>query len=282
MREKQRFYSLTQTGNVADLNIYGDITPWAWEELGEVSAVSLSRQLESIAGVSQINVHINSYGGEVAEGLAIYNALRRNPAKIVTTCDGMACSIASVIFMAGDERIMSESSVLMIHNAFVCAVGDAAELRKQADDVEKINEASKAAYLSRASIDEAELTQMMDAETFISPEEAFSMGFATAVETFDEVSAYSQSAKRSVIQKLLTKSASQAADDTDQFLKHGVNAQGAENSQEDTEQAVKDPDDDPDEPDDDQDDPDEPDDDPEKRPTQKQSFIQFLTMEVNQ
>ena len=98
-----RYYSLVQNGTEADINIYGDITSWAWEEFGEMSAVNLSKQLEQLEGVSKINVYINSYGGEVAEGLAIYNSLKRHPAEVVTVCDGFACSIASVIFMAGDK-----------------------------------------------------------------------------------------------------------------------------------------------------------------------------------
>ena len=131
--------------------------------------------------VDEINVNINSYGGEVAEGLAIFNALKRHKAKINTRCDGFACSIASVIFMAGDKRVMNDASLLMIHNAWTYASGDANELRKQADDLDLITDQSKKIYLSKVSISEDELAQLMDEETFIDSDAAIEMGFATDV-----------------------------------------------------------------------------------------------------
>ena len=179
---KKKYFSLEKANQTATLNIYGDITSWAWEELGEVSAVNLSKQLDVLGDVEQIDVFINSYCGEVAEGLAIYNALRRHKAKVRTYCDGFACSIASVIFMAGDERVMNESSLLMIHNAWTCAAGNAEELRKQADDLEKITQASVEAYKAHSSLTEEEIKELMNNETWILPEEALSYGFATSIE----------------------------------------------------------------------------------------------------
>lgn len=179
---KRNYYSLEKTNQTATINIYGDITSWAWEELGEVSAVNLSKQLDALGDVNEINVYINSYGGEVAEGLAIYNALKRHKAKVTTCCDGFACSIASVIFMAGDERVMNESSLLMIHNAWTYAMGNADELRKQADDLEKITQASVEAYKAHSALEEADIKELMDNETWILPEEALTYGFATKVE----------------------------------------------------------------------------------------------------
>ena len=179
---KRNYFALAKEGDVASLNIYGDIAHYAWEEFGETNAVTLSKQLESMGDVKQINVYINSYGGEVAEGLAIYNALKRHKAKVTTYCDGFACSIASVIFMAGDERIMNEASLLMIHNAWTCASGNAEQLRKQADDLEKITQASVEAYKAHSNLKENEIKELMDAETWITPEEALSYGFATKIE----------------------------------------------------------------------------------------------------
>lgn len=186
---KRNYFSLVKTENEATINIYGDITSWAWEELGEVSAYNLSRQLDEMTDVSQINVYINSYGGEVAEGLAIYNALKRHKAKIRTVCDGFACSIASVIFMAGDERVMNDASLLMIHNAWTQASGNANELRKQADDLEKITQASVEAYKAHSSLSEEEIKALMDAETWILPSEALEYGFATAIESNESANA---------------------------------------------------------------------------------------------
>ncbi len=196
---KKQYYSMETTENEANINIYGDITSWAWEELGETSAVTLSRKLEELGDVSKINVYINSYGGEVAEGLAIYNALKRHKAKVTTYCDGFAASIASVIFMAGDERIMSESSLLMIHNAWTWAQGNAEQLRKQAEDLEKITQASVIAYKAHSSLSEEEIKALMDAETWILPTEALGYGFATKIEETEKTAA-SQNAKMRVLE----------------------------------------------------------------------------------
>lgn len=175
----KRYYQMEVAGNEADIDIYGDITSWPWVD-SDVSSANLSAQLADL-DVDVINVNINSYGGEVAEGLAIYNALKRHKAKVRTRCDGFACSIASVIFMAGDERIMNEASLLMIHNAFSFAEGDANALRKMADDLDLVTSQSKKIYLANSNIDEAALTELMDKETFIDPKEALEMGFATSV-----------------------------------------------------------------------------------------------------
>ena len=219
----KRYFSLAKEGRKARLDIYGNITSCPWME-GDMSAKILSTQLDELGDVDEIEVHINSYGGEVAEGLAIYNALRGHTARVKTVCDGLACSIASVIFMAGDERVMRKASLLMIHNAWAYGEGNAAELRKQADDLDAITEASKVAYLSRISIDADELTALMDAETWIAPERAVEMGFATAVDEFDDAPGPSQCALRALVALAAAKEADpedtedpddpEAADDT--------------------------------------------------------------------
>jgi len=196
----RNYYQLTQNERTADLNIYGDITSWPWLE-SDVSSYNLSQQLAAL-DVDVINVYLNSYGGEVAEGLAIYNALKRHPARVTTVCDGFACSIASVIFMAGDERIMNESSLLMIHNAWTYAGGNAAELRKQADDLDAINQAAVNAYLSRVNIPEDEVKSLMDNESWILPADAVAWGFATAVESTGESEKPAQSARKIVFAKM--------------------------------------------------------------------------------
>lgn len=223
---KGTYFSLAQTESEATINIYGDITSWAWEELGEVSAVNLSKQLDALGDVSKINVYINSYGGEVAEGLAIYNALKRHKAKVVTYCDGFACSIASVIFMAGDERIMSESSLLMIHNAWTWAQGNSQELRKQADDLEKITQASVEAYKAHSTLSEKEIKALMDNETWILPTEALEYGFATSIEKTDNANA-NQSVKAQLLDIVTSyQKAKQAetADDEEETLDDDENA----------------------------------------------------------
>lgn len=179
---RNNYYSLAVQERQADLIIYGNITSWPWKE-SDVSSYTLSRQLADLGDdVDTINVNINSYGGDVEEGIAIYNALKRHPAQVVTRCDGMAASISSVIFMAGDQRIMYETSMLMIHNASMSAWGTGSQLRKAADDIDKITTQSKAAYLADVNIAEEELCALMDSESLLSPSEALEMGFATSIE----------------------------------------------------------------------------------------------------
>lgn len=209
---KKQYYSLYQEEDTAVLNIFGDITSWAWEELGEMSNVLLSKKLEELGDVSVIDVYINSYGGEVAEGLAIYNALKRHKAKIRTHVDGFACSIASVIFMAGDERIMPSTSCLMIHNPWTVTAGNAKELRKQAEDLDVIGECSINAYMEHVNISEDELKELLDNETWLSSKEAVELGFATEVDESEESDNVSQSVKGKVIEMLLKNNIKQECD----------------------------------------------------------------------
>ena len=208
---KRKYYSLEKVGSEANINIYGDITSYPYFE-SDVSASNLSKQLGEMKDVSKINVFINSYGGEVAEGLAIYNALKRHEAKVVTYCDGFAASIASVIFMAGDERVMNEASLLMIHNAWTYASGNAEELRKQADDLEKITQASVEVYKAHSSLSEEEIKALMDKESWISPTEAIENGFATAIEASDKKNA-SQNAFKKLFDVIMAYQAEEEPDE---------------------------------------------------------------------
>lgn len=196
----KKYYQLIQSGTSADLYIYGDITSYPWYE-DDVSSYNLSKELEALE-VEKINCYINSYGGEVAEGLAIHNQLKRHSAKVTTICDGFACSAASVIFMAGDERVMNSASLLMIHNAWSYATGNSEELRKQADDLEVITQASINAYMQSVNITESELKVLMDAESWILPADALAMGFATSIVDEPESNQASQSVKNQMVAKL--------------------------------------------------------------------------------
>jgi ATP-dependent Clp endopeptidase proteolytic subunit ClpP len=184
----------------ADLTIYGDIVEEEWWE-SDVSARNVVKQLQEM-DVDIINVYINSYGGSVSAGLAIYNSLKNHKAKIKTYCDGFACSIASVIFMAGEERIMSNASLLMVHNPWMYTYGNAKQLRKDADDLETIVIASTAAYMDRITIQETDLKQLLEDESWITPTDALEWGFATAVNGVSAQAKYSQSVRKDIMQML--------------------------------------------------------------------------------
>ena len=180
-------WELKQAANpgALDLYIYGDVTEdyyWWTDEVvrSETSANTFREELAAHPNVMQINIYINSYGGSVFEGTAIYNQLKRHPAHKTVYVDGFACSIASVIAMAGDEVVMPRNTLMMIHNMWMGAVGNAAELRKAADDLDTINAAGRQAYLAKAGdrLDEAALTAMMDAETWLTAEQCIQYGLA--------------------------------------------------------------------------------------------------------
>ncbi len=172
----------------ADVLIFGDIRSKGsalLEELfgspADVSAFDLVEQLHSIPEDYSITVHINSNGGEVKEGLAIYNALKSR--NVTTVCEGFAASAASLIFMAGKKRVMNKASLLFIHQAIVSASGSPDDLEKAAADLRTITEAAANAYREGGvTCSDDELHQMLKAETWIKAEDALQMGFATEID----------------------------------------------------------------------------------------------------
>lgn len=199
----KKYYALEKNGRKASLYIFGSITSYPWREKDK-DAYSIVKELSELEDIDEVEVHINSTGGSVPEGLAIYNTLKNSHVKVVTYCDGFACSAASVIFMAGEERVINEASLLMIHNAWTYAEGNAAEFRKQADDLDKITQASISAYMNRVNISKEELMRFMDNETWLSAEDAKKYGFATKI-LEEKTEDISQSAMQSIRDKLLYK-----------------------------------------------------------------------------
>jgi ATP-dependent Clp protease protease subunit len=194
----KRYWQLATQDREAALYIYGDIVTedWKWLE-SDVSGHELVQQLDQL-DVDLINVYINSYGGFVSEAWAIHNALKRQKAKIRTICEGFACSAASLIFMAGDERIMLDTSALWIHNVQTFAAGDYKKLQSEAEGAKKLNELSMQVYLEHVNLSKEELAEMMDKETWISPTEALEWGFATAIQSGGESKKPTQSARKHI------------------------------------------------------------------------------------
>lgn len=188
MKERKPMWEIRQSANAGtvDIYIYGDVEgdsyDWWTDEVieSETSANHFRDELAKYPNATQINIYINSYGGSVFEGTAIYNQLRRHPAHKTVYIDGFACSIASVIAMAGDEIVMPRNALMMIHNMWMGVVGNAAELRKAADDLDVINAAGRGAYLAKAGdkLPEEKLIEMMDAETWLTAEDCITYGLA--------------------------------------------------------------------------------------------------------
>lgn len=186
MVKKPKFYQILTNGRVAEIYIYGDISGDAEiinaifdVDTGMVSARGIIKEINDL-DVDSINVYINSYGGEVAEALAIFSALKRHPAEVHTFCDGFACSAATIIFCAGDVRTMGSIALMMIHNcSMYLGRATAEDMRKYAEDADKINQASINAYMAVTTLSEEEIKTMMSRETWLTAEECLQYGFAT-------------------------------------------------------------------------------------------------------
>lgn len=187
-KEHRRIWELKQSADpgVLELYIYGDVEEdgydWQTGETieSETSATNFHDELTKYPEAREIILYINSYGGSVFEGTAIYNQLRRHPAKKTVYIDGFACSVASVIAMAGDRVVMPRNAMMMIHNAWMHACGNAEELRKAADDLDAINKGNRQAYLQKAGdkLTEDDLVSMLDAETWLTAEDCVRLGLA--------------------------------------------------------------------------------------------------------
>tara|TARA_R110002072_G_scaffold100778_3_gene222014 strand:- start:4366 stop:5202 length:837 start_codon:yes stop_codon:yes gene_type:complete len=161
------------------LSIFEQIGEDPWDGSG-MTAKRVSGFLRSI-GQSDVTVSINSPGGDFFEGLAIYNLLREHPAKVTVRVMGYAASAASVIAMAGDEIEMGMGSFFMIHNAWGVAIGNQHDLRATAEVLAPFDQAMAEIYAARTGQKSADVTAMMDAETWITASDAVSKGFADTV-----------------------------------------------------------------------------------------------------
>ncbi|AWB32372.1 head maturation protease, ClpP-related [Orrella marina] len=181
MAKPKRWYSMqasTQNGkSVAEIRIYDEIGFW-----GTTAKEFVSELDEVSKGAESILVSINSPGGDVFDAFAIYNALKRNALPVETRVDGVAASAASLILMAGDNVVMPENAMIMIHNVWTFAAGEAEDLRKTADLMDKLRDGIVAAYVAKTGKDSEEIIQMMDETTWMTALEAHAMGFCDALE----------------------------------------------------------------------------------------------------
>lgn len=168
-----------------ELYIYGDIRKpsiiekWLGMQTDDLTdSFTLKDALQAV-DTPNLTVRINSYGGSVSEGLAIYSLLSEFKGHLKTIVDGFACSAASIIFMAGEERVVPENGLLLIHNAWTEAKGDANTMKKVAEDLEKITQPSINIYVAKTGLTEDEIKEKMDREEWITSQEAYEWGFST-------------------------------------------------------------------------------------------------------
>jgi ATP-dependent Clp endopeptidase proteolytic subunit ClpP len=179
----RHWYAIQQTEDgEAEVSIYDEIG------FGGVTAKSFLAELKKLSG-QRVHLRINSVGGSVVEGAAIYNALRRHKGGLVVHIDALAASMASVIAMAGDETLIADNALVMIHNPWGMTMGDADELRKEADILDKLKNTLVNAYVRKTGMEAEQIAQMMDDETWLDATEAVAFGFADAIEDGIEAAA---------------------------------------------------------------------------------------------
>jgi ATP-dependent protease ClpP protease subunit len=172
----KRWYDFRAQAGGAEIVIYDEIGAFG------VPAKAFLDELKALGSIAELTVRINSPGGSVFDGVAIYNALKRHDAAITIWIDGIAASIASMIAMAGDEVVMPENAMLVLHDPSGLVVGTATDMRATADALDRMKVGMVAAYRDKSGRDESEIEALMAAETWLSAEEAVALGLADRVE----------------------------------------------------------------------------------------------------
>ena len=171
-------YEMKAEGQVAEILLYDVIDGRGF---GGITAKQFVQDLQKLGDVPSITVRINSPGGSVFEGTAIYNALKSHPAKIDVFIDGMALSMASVIAMAGDKITIAENAMIMIHEPSINVSGNARRLRKTAETLDKTKQSILTSYTKRTGKSESEISVLMGLETWMNADEALEHGFVDAI-----------------------------------------------------------------------------------------------------
>lgn len=175
----QPFEIRAKSATKAEIVIYDQIGR-GWFSEG-VTAKSFSEELKKLDGaVNEITVRINSPGGDVFEGIAIYNRLVQHKAKIIVHIDGLAASIASIIALAGDEINIGEGALYMIHLPWTMAMGNRMEMENTTQRLVDIEEQMISMYAKKTKLDRGEIRVMLEKETWMDADQAIEMGFVDA------------------------------------------------------------------------------------------------------
>lgn len=182
------------------IGIYDVIGQDFWTGEG-VTARRIAGALRAL-GKGPVTVNINSPGGDLFEGFAIYNLLREHDGEVTVKVLGLAASAASVVAMAGDTVQIARSGFLMIHNTWVMAIGNRHDLRETAESLEPFDRAMAEIYSARTGIDLAEISSMLDAETWINGSDAVEQGFADELLPSDQIAEKGEKASAVAIRRL--------------------------------------------------------------------------------
>lgn len=188
------WYQIKAAAQRAEVWLYGPIgrDPWTGEG---VDATEFAQELAALS-VAQLDVRIHSPGGYVDDGAAIFAAIDRHPAHVTAYIDGIAASMASVIPMAADEIVISPVAMMMIHQPWTLAMGNAADMRQAVASLEAHAETMMAAYRRHMRADDAAIVAAMDAETWYTAPQAVATGLATRIADHEMPAAASLAAPR--------------------------------------------------------------------------------------
>ena len=199
------YFDIQQSGEEANIYIFGDITSFRGIE-NDVSAYHLANQLEQAGNLAEINVHIDSYGGEVSEGFAIYNAIRNKNAQVTTYADGFVASAAIYPFLAGTQRVANNVSAFYFHPVVGGGCGYAEDLREAADELDKLTEIGLRAF-TNTGMQEHAARDLINSKTWYNPEEILEMGLATSIQKGQRGEEAAQSVRDTIIRQMLVKPA---------------------------------------------------------------------------
>ena len=180
---KNNWYNIqNKAGETADVYIFEEIGMYG------VTAQDFISEIKDLKD-KPINLRINSLGGDVFNGMAIYNVIKKRESKTTVYVEGIAASIATIIALGADEVIMSENSLFMIHNAWGGTMGNSKDMRKSADTLDKISNELTEIYVKKTGLAYNRVTEMMDEETWLSAEEAYELGFVDNISDAIKVAA---------------------------------------------------------------------------------------------
>ncbi len=179
----EKWYNIqNKAGNSADIYIFDEIGTYG------VTAQDFISEIKGLKDMP-INLRINSLGGDVFDGMAMYNVIKRRESKTTVYIEGIAASIATIIALGADEVVMAENSLFMIHNAWGGASGEAKDMRKTAETLEKITSELTDIYVKKTGLSYDAVAQMMDEETWLNAEEAYKLRFIDTISDSIKVAA---------------------------------------------------------------------------------------------
>ena len=174
-----KWFEIKNKAEKAEIWIYEMIGKDFWSGEG-LTAKDFQKELAEIKA-SQIDLHINSPGGDVFDGNTIYNLLKQHPAKVTTYIDGLAASIASVIALAGDTVHMAENALFMLHQPWAFTMGNEEDHEKTLEVLKQVGGSIAKTYMSKTGKEENEIRKMMRAETWLNSDEALEAGFVDEI-----------------------------------------------------------------------------------------------------